>query len=764
MVFGSTSAVFGQNKNSSNSKFEKTRTVNLDGARKTTTNKEKKPKGKPIPTPTPTPIPTPIPTGTPTTVPTLTPTPVPTPISTPNPTPTPNQIPTPLPFQAQWEIAATAGVKIYTNVDAWHYVSASQLQGAGFDVSGNSDNWQLYVDGRQVPIKVNPDGSIEFYGNGIDEVDTDSKVFYLINSTNPGLRITNIYQSNSVIIPDALNFSFKVVNNTKHYYYSNLLNGEESNWFGAFLASGPVSENILVQNLGQNGQATLTVKLQGMTYFNHLINVKINNFDLGTVSYANQDNYEHSFNVPLSILTNGDNQITFQAVGGSSDYNFIDSISLDYPRQYKAVNDELRFLVMAGEAIIVEGFTNSNISLFEVVNGKVSNQLIVESRTIDGTNGFGINASGFDREFIAYANNQYSTPIKVEPNTPSEWNKSYNQGQYIIITPEAFASSANQLAQRREGQGLSTRVVLAEDVADEFGFGILTPQSIRDFLQHAVSNWSVSPDYVLLFADSSFDPRNYLNTPERELIPTKAIETFDMETSSDGWMVDFDNNNVEDIAIGRLPAGNLTEANKMISKIIRYETENTNDPQKALLTADTYFEILNGELQNLLPNNVNSDRVERSSMTDSQMRQEILDKANNNPTVVTYLGHGTPNVWSTGSVFGVNQAPTLTNQKLSFYMLMTCLNGYTHNPTSTSLAESLLMSNNGAIAVWASSGSTYASGQIAMGQNVVDELFPSNGGNLLRIGDIVKQAKSLSSDADARRTWQLYGDPTLTIQ
>jgi hypothetical protein len=82
-------------------------------------------------------------------------------------------------------------------------------------------------------------------------------------------------------------------------------------------------------------------------------------------------------------------------------------------------------------------------------------------------------------------------------------------------------------------------------------------------------------------------------------------------------------------------------------------------------------------------------------------------------------------------------ASSLTNDKLSFYLLMTCLNGYSQDPTRDSLAESLVKAQNGAIAAWASSGSTYASGQTEMSRDVV---------------------------WDARRTWQLFGDPTVVIR
>ena len=93
-------------------------------------------------------------------------------------------------------------------------------------------------------------------------------------------------------------------------------------------------------------------------------------------------------------------------------------------------------------------------------------------------------------------------------------------------------------------------------------------------------------------------------------------------------------------------------------------------------------------------------------------------------------------------------------------MIMTCLNGYSHNTSIDSISEALLKSENGAIAVWASSGSTYAADQISMSQAVTPHLFDGSS----RVGDLTRAAKLMTNDSDARRTWQLIGDPSTVIK
>jgi len=131
--------------------------------------------------------------------------------------------------------------------------------------------------------------------------------------------------------------------------------------------------------------------------------------------------------------------------------------------------------------------------------------------------------------------------------------------------------------------------------------------------------------------------------------------------------------------------------------------------------------------------------------------------------VVTYTGHGSTGVWSSVSIFSNSDAANLNNSQFSFYLLMTCMNGFTHNTGGDSLAEAALKANGGAIAVWASSGVTYADMQFLMSQSATRLIFNAKGAQV-RIGDVASEAKRATQDSDVRRTWLLLGDPTLFVK
>src|SRR5262249_10874869 len=97
----------------------------------------------------------------------------------------------------QWAIAAQPGLKIGITQDGWYRLTQADLLAAGFDLSGDSHNLRLFVNSHEVSMNVSrssgsltPDDFIEFYGVGIDATTTGTRIYYLINGSLPGARIT----------------------------------------------------------------------------------------------------------------------------------------------------------------------------------------------------------------------------------------------------------------------------------------------------------------------------------------------------------------------------------------------------------------------------------------------------------------------------------------------------------------------------------------------------------------------------------------------
>jgi Peptidase family C25 len=547
-------------------------------------------------------------------------------------------------------------------------------------------------------------------------------------------------------------------------YVSSILNGDAENWFGAVInRNGQTVQNLTVNKLDTGMPARLSVRLQGTTTGEHIVSVKFNDVDLGTVNYFDRENREFEFDVPAASLIEGANSVRLQSVGTGNDVSFADTAGLSYSRRYEAVDNKLRFSVAAGQTARVNGFSTGKIAVYEIQNGQVSRQIAVDYEETEGGYGFGLGTAGYDREFMALSNSQPEQAVSIDRNAPSGWNTATNKADFVIIAPARFQNQANSLAELRMKQGLETKVVLAEDVADEFGSGVLTSDALRGFLQNAAENWRLKPRYALLFGDSTFDPRNYLAQENRNLVPTRLIDTVYMETSSDSWLADFNGDGVEDVALGRLPAANEAEADLLLAKIFRFESQSDQADKSSVMVTDRGFELFSDGLQAELPDNVKSIRIDRLAMTDPEMRSAILSQLNDNPMVVTYTGHGSTGVWSSTAIFSNVDAASLNNSRLSIYLLMTCMNGFSNNTSGDSLAEAALKAEGGAIAVWASSGVTPPEPQFELSQSATRIIFNAKGMRV-RIGDVVVEAKSSTVNTDVRRTWQLLGDPTLFVK
>jgi hypothetical protein len=75
------------------------------------------------------------------------------------------------------------------------------------------------------------------------------------------------------------------------------------------------------------------------------------------------------------------------------------------------------------------------------------------------------------------------------------------------------------------------------------------------------------------------------------------------------------------------------------------------------------------------------------------------------------------------------------------------------------MAESFLTNpNGGAIAVWTSSTLTYPEGQMEMAREAFRYLFEGT------LGNAIVRAKAATNDLDVRRSWILFGDPSMRVR
>ena len=681
----------------------------------------------------------------------------------------------------QQSLVGKPGVKIMVRQPGWVRVHQPELTAAGLGGNVNASLLQLYADGREVPIivsDINHQGQftandwIEFYGHGLDLPTTDTRAYYLTVGTSAGKRIPRIraVQTGSSNTP-AAGFSQTVERKDRSIFFTGLNNGEAENFFGQIISTTPVQTTLMAQRWDTattGGQ--LHVTLQGVTSGLHQVRVQLNNAHLGTMGFTGRERKTESFTINVSQLRQGKNMVRMVAAGGATDISLVDAVRLVFSRTYVAANNRLQFSVNNDAPVSILGFDTPNIRIVDITNPHAVQELtpVVKPRgplymaTLRVTGARAQNV----RTLLAFVDNEVDSPAGVTGNEPSSLADSNNRADFLIITERSLRDTVQPLADLRRNQGLEVSVVDVEDIYDEFSYGAHSPQAIRDFLTRAAQSWQHAPQYVLLAGDATYDPRNYLGQGNNDLVPTKMFYAGMMETSSDDWLADFNDDGVPELAVGRLPVRTIVEAERIISRIVGFSPGSAGLGVLLIADrndADNNFEAASQNVQSLLPVGTQVQVINRGNQDTNTVRSQIIGGINQGPLVVNYYGHGSIGLWTGAGLLNTSDASALTNgTRLPLFTMMTCLNGFFHDVNGESMSEALLKAEQGgAIAVWASSGLTEMSGQALMGEQMYGAIF---GQQSLALGDAVRTAKAATQDQGVRRTWIFFGDPTMRLR
>ncbi len=439
----------------------------------------------------------------------------------------------------------------------------------------------------------------------------------------------------------------------------------------------------------------------------------------------------------------------------------------------------------------IEG-TSSDLQIWDITNtGQLSNHAYLnQNNTISFAT---INANQL-KEFVVFDPNQtYPSPSFVSAVANQNLH-GIDQLDYLILSYKDFIPQAERLADfYRERSDANIAVIDVDLVFNEFSSGKLDPTAIRDFVK-MIYERDENFNYLLLFGDGSYDQRNL----DEQLGFRNFIPVYESNESlspiyaypSDDYFALLDDDEGEviadgllDIAVGRLPINNLTEATTLVDKIIHYQSSKTTlGPWRTFISfaADDEDSILHiGDANSI------AEDTEEHSPTFNQKKvyydaypqettpggerypgvtRDLIKNIENGLLVQCYLGHGGPTGWAQERVLQSNHIQDLTNpDKLTLMVTATCsFTGY-DDPHIVSAGEHAILNPNGAaVALLTTTRAVFTSGNRRLTEAVFDRLFVKESGQINRLGEVMRSAKNEESTENSRK-FSLIGDPFMYI-
>ncbi len=672
-------------------------------------------------------------------------------------------------------------VKLVVDQSGLYRVTASDLRAAGFDPARN-DPSQLAMTLGDRPVTLITEGSgddlaLIFYGEPRDSRYSRENVYWL--SWNSQAEDSPV----RTVAPGAgqpvATFTAQQRLEEQKLYLSQLPAGSD-HWLWQSLFAPDTFTTTFDLPGWAGGDVDLAVSLWGNTEDmtvnpDHRALLQVNGQQVAESAWDGKGWRTITATLPSAIVQPAGNTFALVApgdTGATVDVLFLNRIDLTYSRRLDAADGQLLFTAEAGAPLAVSGVNAAQALLWDVT----------DSTAAQPVSGFAVDSAGLSfqdaaaeglRRYAVADRAALRAPLAIQPASYVDLRQNVEGADYIAIAPADFIPALQPLLDFRRAQGLRVTVATIDDVYDTFSGGMIDPAAIRDYMLYARDNWpGQAPRHLLLVGDASYDYQGFLTGSTPNFVPTYLLQThFVGETASDNWFVSLDDEDDRpDMAVGRIPAQTAQQVADVVAKTLAYEQDprSAEWARRALFVADdkqsSFQEISDDLAANFLPTAYEVEKVYLGQAGDPNA--EVIQQLNQGVGLLTYVGHGSMNVWAQEKILAIQDATTLGNNALPFMMTMTCLVGYFHHPQAASMGEELLFNpNGGVVAALVPTSESLASDQSVLASSIYTHLF----GDAPTVGEAIMLGKrDLSAERDLMQdlieTFTLLGDPALRLQ
>lgn len=724
-------------------------------------------------------------------------------------------------------------VKFSLQEEGLYYIDGSWLSGAGLDIAAlEPDRLALFSEGRQVPVmlhgpenaRFNQGRRLLFYGVGNDSPETKDRSYFLellpegMVSERPAVGPRVDDESPELIIHRATNTkTFDDVFKTR---MGSFLSVRVMAWVGpAIRPGGTMDVSLDFPSLTRRGEDAGEVKLGFLFYPdeertpNVPVRIEYNGEVVGEGTITATDTVVEVSLTPGMMNERG-NRFVIHHDGDSESPRtrmavHLERIDKSWPSMLEARGGRLLYTTPFNEhsptgshKLRTIGLNPARTVALDITDPE-SPVLLETVRDRANTIVHGELTEG-SRILM-----QDNLSVQVAPAPRNiEWVDLANPAgkmDMIVLHHGIFSEAAELLATDLRESGIPSRAISTEVVYNNFSHGNLSSTAIRDFLAHAVHRWDSPLLGVILIGDGNADGRNFSRHDIPNLLPVPLLDVMRSANSSDSYSSDTyytwlnEGDELVDLLLGRIPASSPEDALAAVHNIRVYRAAQKQPVpwgNRLLMIADTGN--FQENLERMDDRHVKRDfettfvfadefawednyylpahllAREEDSKVSPLVTNAIARSFNDGVAVVSFLGHGAPNLWSNQRFWFGGGTPnsdilTLENKgRLPYVTSFTCNNAvidYPLPPWNISIAQDFLRHRDkGAIACFMPSGPGYLRDHNVMGAcffRTLTILDIRNHGVLAELSRLGHQFHR--SQDDQARMFLFLGDPTLYL-
>lgn len=737
--------------------------------------------------------------------------------------------------------------RFYVEKSGVYKISKSFLSELGIDVNADPRTIKIYGNGgRMVPLQnsvpypidlaenaiyfngeqdgiFNDGDYILFYAEGVDNWNADSathlnlyadKSFYYVTASGAnGKRITPIVESPQA--PDIVFTDF----DDYQFHEADKVNivrlGRK--WFGEqFNIESDQNFPFVFPNMDVSKPVTVKVQAAAAGVVATSFSVKVGAQNLGVISFPaiNSDGpvfaFENTLAAPYtSASTTIPVSLSYSDNGVPSAIGYLDYISIQAKSFLKGYGKQFRFAVdNAATSIGTCEYSFSNATAISQV-WDITDIYNVTGKANNGQAQFSFKAlMGEARKYIAIDNSDIYTPQKdsnafvgnqdLKGTVFQNSQGVFQDVDYVIVTPNNLKSQAERLADfHRTYSGLNVKVVTLESLYVEFSSGKQDIGAIRNFVRYIYENGSTAAKrikYVCLFGDASFDfkdriPHNTNIVPIFQSLYSFSVgssfisdDYFGLMDPGEGNMLNYQG---LDVAVGRILASSLAQAEQLVTKIIDYHGEKSFGRWRnnLVMISDDIDKVSDASLQkdlDIIANTITTqkpflnvkkiyaDAYMQETTSGGQkypkVREEFVNSFGQGALVFDYFGHGGEDGLAAERIFEKGDAINLSNKyKYPLFVTVTCEFTRFDNPFRPTAGEYVYWNpSGGAVSMVTTTRQIGQSTGSIFNSNLAANLFSYGSNNYVPVSEAVRLTKAASASTGNNVVFYI-GDPALKL-